>query len=53
MKKKKKKEKCLLALVVLTLCFIWGNSLLPGSVSGAISDWVSEALSRLLHLPLE
>ena len=47
-----KKEKCLLALVVLTLCFIWGNSLLPGSVSGAISDWVSEALSRLLHLPL-
>ena len=26
-------------LVVLTVAFIWGNSLMPGTVSGAISDW--------------
>ena len=34
--------------VGLTLCFIWGNSLLPASVSGAISQWVKELLNRLL-----
>lgn len=27
-------------LLILNLGFIWGNSLLPGSVSGAFSDWV-------------
>ena len=27
--------------------FIWGNSLLPGEVSGAFSDWVKEILARL------
>ena len=48
-----KREKLLLGLVVLTLCFIWGNSLLPASVSGAISGWVSEMLTRLLRLPLD
>ena len=31
-----------------TLCFIWGNSLLPGSVSGAISDAVKQFLAWLL-----
>lgn len=36
------------ALIVLNLTFIWGNSLLPGEVSGAFSDWVKELLSRLL-----
>lgn len=36
--------KCLIALL---LCFIWGNSLLPGSISGAISDWVKDLLSRI------
>lgn len=36
------------ALVAANLIFIWGNSLLPGSVSGAFSDWVKELLSRLL-----
>lgn len=35
-------------LTVLLLCFIWGNSLLPGSVSGAISDWVKEILAMIL-----
>lgn len=48
-----KKEKLLFALVVVTLCFIWGNSLMPASISGAISDWASSVLSRLLRLPLD
>ena len=30
------------------LCFIWGNSLLPGEISGRISDWVKEILAFLL-----
>lgn len=37
-------------LIVLNLCFIWGNSLLPGEVSGALSDWVKELLAKLLPL---
>lgn len=34
-------------LIVLNLLFIWGNSLLPGSVSGAISGWVRDILAFL------
>ena len=36
------------ALILLNLTFIWGNSLLPGELSGAFSDWVKELLSGLL-----
>ena len=39
--------KCLL---VLNLCFIWGNSLLPGEISGTFSDWVKELLAAFLPL---
>lgn len=35
------------ALLVCNLVFIWGNSLLPGAVSGAFSDWVRAILARL------
>ena len=35
-------------LTVLILCFIWGNSLLPGEISGRISDWVKNILAMLL-----
>lgn len=38
------------ALIGLCLCFIWGNSLLPGEVSAAISNWVGDALEQLLHI---
>ena len=31
-------------LIVLNLCFMWGNSLLPGEISGAFSDWVKNLL---------
>ena len=33
-----------IALLVLNLAFIWGNSLLPGEISGAFSRWVKELL---------
>ena len=32
------------ALLVCVLTFIWGNSLLPGEISGAFSDWVKALL---------
>ena len=35
-------------LIACILCFIWGNSLLPGSLSGAFSDWVKDMLAFLL-----
>ena len=34
-------------LLILILAFIWGNSLLPGRISGALSDWVKDMLSML------
>lgn len=37
-------------LLILNLCFIWGNSLLPGEISGRISDWVKEMISAILSL---
>lgn len=42
----KRMRLCTIALVC-NLIFIWGNSLLPGEVSGAFSDWVKEILARL------
>lgn len=44
-------RRCLcVALLILILCFIWGNSLLPGEASAAFSDWVKGLLQKLLHL---
>ena len=37
------------ALLTCCLVFIWGNSLLPGSVSGAISDFVKNILAALFE----
>jgi VanZ family protein len=34
-------------LLVCNLIFIWGNSLLPGEISGAISQWVKDMISGL------
>ena len=34
-------------LIALNLAFIWGNSLLPGEVSGALSDWVRALLAAI------
>ncbi len=35
-------------LIACNLVFIWGNSLLPGEVSGAFSDWVKGILETLI-----
>ena len=35
------------ALLVCNLIFIWGNSLLPGDISGALSNWVKNLLSPI------
>ena len=35
------------ALLIVNILFIWGNSLLPGSVSGAISHFVRDILAFL------
>ncbi len=37
-----------ITLLVLNVAFIWGNSLVPGEISGAISNWISNLLSRLI-----
>lgn len=36
-----------LTMLILNLVFIWGNSLLPGSVSATISGWVKDLLARI------
>ena len=36
------------ALLLACLVFIWGNSLMPGSVSGAISDFVRKIIDKIL-----
>ena len=35
-------------LIAFNVAFIWGNSLLPGEISQAFSDWVKALLSFLL-----
>ena len=35
------------ALLICNLVFIWGNSLLPGEISGAFSDWVKDIVAAL------
>lgn len=37
------------ALLICNFIFIWGNSLLPGEISGAFSDWVKEILETLFQ----
>lgn len=43
-----KRRRVCSALIAMLLIFIWGNSLLPGEISQAFSDWVKEILSCLL-----
>ncbi len=45
-----KRMRLALCLLVMNLTFIWGNSLLPGEVSGAFSGWVKELLASLFPL---
>ena len=38
-----------IALLCMTLLFIWGNSMLPGEISQAFSDHIKAFLEILLH----
>ena len=46
----KKKLWLCIALLCLNLAFIWGNSLLPGEISGAFSDWVKTLVAPLFGM---
>ena len=48
MKQTKTRMRLCTALLVLNVLFIWGNSLLPSQISGAISGWVRDVLSAIL-----
>lgn len=37
-------------LLCVNLAFIWGNSMLPGEISGVISGWLHDLLSGLFPL---
>ena len=41
------RKRIITILLVLTLAFIWGNSLLPREISGAASDRVMERMNRI------
>lgn len=46
--KTKNRLRLCITLLILNLVFIWGNSMLPGEVSGAISHWFKDLLSNIL-----
>jgi len=44
----KKRVSLCVGLLILNLLFIWGNSLMPGEVSAALSRWVGKFVALLL-----
>lgn len=44
-----KGHRMLIILLIFTLCFIWGNSLLPASVSEAFSGGVNDLINMIWH----
>ena len=50
MKRTDKRLRLCVTLLICNLIFIWGNSLLPGEISGAFSDWVKAILARILPM---
>ena len=53
MKRTEKRLRFCTVLLVVNLLFIWGNSLMPGSVSGAISGWLRDILANIFHFGAE
>ncbi|MBR2937457.1 MAG: VanZ family protein [Oscillospiraceae bacterium] len=47
MERTSKKLRLCTALLILNIGFIWGNSLLPGELSGAFSGWVRDLLAAI------
>ena len=50
MERSRGKLRVCVTLLALNVAFIWGNSLLPGEVSGAISQWIGRVLAAILGL---
>ena len=48
MKRTDKRMRLCITLAILNILFIWGNSLLPGSISGAISGFVKDMLAYII-----
>ena len=46
-KRTKRRMATCYGLLVFLLAFIWGNSLMPGRISGAFSNWVKQVLTDL------
>lgn len=46
--KKKGRLSLCIALILCNLLFIWGNSLLPASISGGLSQWLRDLLGMAL-----
>ncbi len=44
----KNKFRLCVCLIILNVLFIWGNSILPGDTSAAISKWVRSFLSSIV-----
>ena len=40
----KRRTRLCITLIILNLAFIWGNSMLPGEASAALSDWLGALL---------
>ena len=40
-----------ISLLIVNLLFIWGNSALPGEISGAISGWIKDWILKLMGQP--
>lgn len=49
----RRKRNIILTLLLLNLCFIWGNSLLPPHASNAISDKVTEIIQSVFAVQHE
>lgn len=47
-----RRKRVCMTLLVLNLLFIWGNSLLPASVSAAFSSRVGKLIKMILSLPV-
>lgn len=50
MRRTKKRLWLCCSLICLNLAFIWGNSLLPGEISGTISGWLRDLLAALFPI---
>ena len=46
-KRKNDHKRLIIILIIITLVFIWGNSMIPGKLSSDMTDWLKGVLSKL------